>query len=245
MHVPRRGVRLVLACALGFGSALAVTTVMTSAPAWGASSGGADTQCGPGYYSSTGDEPCTPAPAGTYVDTTGATSATDCALGTFSATAGQSSCTEAPAGTYVDTTGATSATDCALGTYGPNAGETSCLPAPINTYVDSTGATAPTPCPAGTHTTGTGSTSASDCLPPPPTITRFGPASGPAGTVVTIKGTNLAGATKVTFGGVTGSIVSDIATKLKVKVPLGARTGKIKVLTPGGHAKSASAFRVT
>ncbi len=51
------------------------------------------------------------------------------------------------------------------------------------------------------------------------------------GTVVTIKGTNLSGATKVTFNGVKGTITSDTATKIKVKVPLRATTGKIEVVT--------------
>jgi YVTN family beta-propeller protein len=78
-----------------------------------------------------------------------------------------------------------------------------------------------------------------------PTITSFSPASGPVGTVVTIKGTNLSGATKVTFNGVKGTITKDTATKIKVKVPSGATTGKIKVVTPGGRAKTATAFTVT
>jgi hypothetical protein len=78
-----------------------------------------------------------------------------------------------------------------------------------------------------------------------PTITKFSPASGPVGTVVTIKGTNLSGATKVTFNGVKGTITSDTATKIKVKVPSGATTGKIKVVTPDGKVKTATAFTVT
>jgi hypothetical protein len=79
----------------------------------------------------------------------------------------------------------------------------------------------------------------------PPSITKFTPTRGPVGTVVTIKGTNLAGATKVTFNGVKGTITSDSATKIKVKVPSGATTGKIKVVGPSGKATSATAFTVT
>ena len=78
-----------------------------------------------------------------------------------------------------------------------------------------------------------------------PSITRFTPASGPPGKTVTITGTNLLGATKVTFNGVAGTIVSDTATTIKVKVPVGAKTGKIKVKTPGGTATSATNFTVT
>jgi YVTN family beta-propeller protein len=81
--------------------------------------------------------------------------------------------------------------------------------------------------------------------PPSPTITKFSPASGPVGTVVTIKGTNLSGATKVTFDGVKGTITKDTAREIKVKVPSGAKTGKIEVVTPGGKVKTATAFTVT
>ncbi len=77
-----------------------------------------------------------------------------------------------------------------------------------------------------------------------PTITSFSPGSGPVGTVVTIKGTNLNGATTVTFKGVRGTITKDTATTIKVKVPSGAKTGKITVVTPGGTVKTAKAFTV-
>jgi hypothetical protein len=79
----------------------------------------------------------------------------------------------------------------------------------------------------------------------PPTITSFSPASGPPGTVVTISGTNLAGATSVTFKGKPTAITKDTATKLKVKVPVGAKTGKIVVVTAGGSATTATKFKVT
>jgi DNA-binding beta-propeller fold protein YncE len=79
----------------------------------------------------------------------------------------------------------------------------------------------------------------------PPTITKFSPASGKVGTIVTIKGTNLSGATKATFDGVKATITSDTATKIKVKVPKGAKTGKIKVVDPDGTATSTTNFKVT
>ena len=209
---------------------------------------GADaaTDCPLGYYSADyGSISCTPAPPGTYVDTTGADSATDCSEGYFSSLSASTSCTAAPPGTYVDTTGATSATDCAPGSYNPDSGQTSCTPAPLDTYVDTSGATEPTDCPPGTYTVTTGSTSEADCLTPAPTITKFTPTSGPVGTVVTIKGTNLSGATNVSFNGVKGTITTDTATKIKVKVPRRATTGKIQVTTSGGKVKTATAFRVT
>ena len=80
---------------------------------------------------------------------------------------------------------------------------------------------------------------------PAPIITSFSPTSGSVGTVVTIKGTGLAGATKVTFDGVKGTITKNTATKLKVKVPPGATSAKIKVTTLGGAAKTAAPFTVT
>jgi len=77
-----------------------------------------------------------------------------------------------------------------------------------------------------------------------PAITRFTPTGGPVGTVVTIKGTNLSGVIKVTFKGVKATITIDTATKVKVKVPSGATTGKIKVVTSSGAVKTGAVFTV-
>jgi IPT/TIG domain len=77
-----------------------------------------------------------------------------------------------------------------------------------------------------------------------PAITSFSPASGPVGAKVKITGTNLAGATKVAFNGKAATITKDSATKIIVKVPSGATTGKIKVTTPEGSVKSATKFTV-
>jgi uncharacterized protein (TIGR03437 family) len=78
-----------------------------------------------------------------------------------------------------------------------------------------------------------------------PAVTTLKPTSGPVGTTVTIKGTNLAGATKVAFNGVTAPVAKDSASKIKVKVPVGATTGKIEIVTPKGQAQTATAFTVT
>ncbi|MFZ0665187.1 MAG: hypothetical protein WAM97_05490 [Acidimicrobiales bacterium] len=67
---------------------------------------------------------------------------------------------------------------------------------------------------------------------PTPAITSFSPGSGPVGTKVTITGTNLNGATQVTFDGMSATISKDAA-------------GKIQVTTSTGTAKSASNFTVT
>jgi len=84
-----------------------------------------------------------------------------------------------------------------------------------------------------------------DVTVPKPTITSFTPASGPVGKVVTLKGTNLAGATKVTLDGKKATVSSDTATQIKFKVPTGAKTGKIVVTTPGGSVTSKTKFKVT
>jgi hypothetical protein len=78
-----------------------------------------------------------------------------------------------------------------------------------------------------------------------PTITSFTP-SGAVGATVTIKGSNLGGATAVIIGGKPATITSDSATKILVKVPSGAASGaKIKVETPPGNTKTATGFTVT
>ena len=79
---------------------------------------------------------------------------------------------------------------------------------------------------------------------PRPTITRFSPATATVGTRVTIVGTKLAGATKVTFQGKAATIISSSATKIMADAPAAATTGYIEVKTAGGRATSASRFNV-
>ena len=121
--------------------------------------------CSPGSFSATGAEPCQPAPVGSFVDTTGATSATLCAAGTYSPSTGATSCLLAPAGTFVSSTGAAEATPCEPGSFNGVEGSITCLLAPIGSYVDTTGATAPTACPEGSTNSAAGATSASSCIP--------------------------------------------------------------------------------
>jgi len=81
---------------------------------------------------------------------------------------------------------------------------------------------------------------------PPPTITAFTPARGPAGQVVTITGTSFfSGVTTVKFAGATATTFTVVnATTISATVPSGAATGKITVTTPGGTATSAASFTV-
>ena len=112
--------------------------------------------CQAGFYYAGGS--CVACPAGTYSDTTGASSSavcTNCFAGTYSDTAAASSsgaCAGCPAGTYSGTTGVSSSSSC-----------TSC---PAGKYSDTTGASlssACTNCPAGTYSGATGLSSSSLC----------------------------------------------------------------------------------
>ena len=88
---------------------------------------------------------------------------------------------------------------------------------------------------------------ASNNPPPPqtPTISTFAPTSGLAGTAVVITGTNLTGATAVTFNSKAAASFSvDSATQITATVASGTTTGKIIVATSGGTAASASNFTI-
>jgi hypothetical protein len=91
--------------------------------------------CEPGYY---GTFTCTPAPAGSYVDTAGATEAQPCPAGTFSDFAGAVSCTQAPLGSYVATVGATEAVACPANTSTLATGSTSVADCLLDTDGDGT-----------------------------------------------------------------------------------------------------------
>jgi hypothetical protein len=93
--------------------------------------------------------------------------------------------------------------------------------------------------PGGTSTAGMFTYQAASAPPPAhPAVTGFSPASGPTGggTVVTIKGSNLGSASRVSFGGTAGTITSDSASKITAKSPPGKGTVSVTVTTPGGTA---------
>ena len=64
------------------------------------------------------------------------------------------------------------------------------------------------------------------------------PTSGAVGTPVTILGTNVAGATSVTFNGTAATFDIVSSTEITTTVPAGATTGPVKVTTPGGSVTS-------
>jgi plastocyanin len=78
----------------------------------------------------------------------------------------------------------------------------------------------------------------------PPSISSFSPASGPAGTVVTIVGAGFTGATAVSFGGAAATFTVDADTQISATVPAAAVTGSISLTTPGGTTTSTNEFVV-
>ncbi len=71
------------------------------------------------------------------------------------------------------------------------------------------------------------------------------PTSGTVGAHVKILGTNLTGATKVTFNGTAATFHVVSSSEITTTVPAGATTGKVKVVTPHRTLTSNVKFRVT
>jgi outer membrane protein assembly factor BamB len=82
-------------------------------------------------------------------------------------------------------------------------------------------------------------------VPAQPSISSFGPVSGPIGTRVLIKGSGLAGTTGVSFNGTAAASFTSTSTQVVATVPAGTTTGPITVRTPGGTATTATSFNVT
>jgi hypothetical protein len=113
--------------------------------------------------------------------------------------------------------------------------------------------TVPTGATTGAITVTTGGGTATSPLsftvtttPAGPTISSISPTSGRVGTLVTINGSHLTGASTVTFGGgavSSASVVND--SKVTTAVPSGAKNGALTVTTPNGSATSSQTFRVS
>jgi uncharacterized repeat protein (TIGR03803 family) len=69
--------------------------------------------------------------------------------------------------------------------------------------------------------------------------------SGKVGAAVKILGTNLTGATSVTFNGTSATFTVVSKSEITATVPTGATTGTVEVTTPRGTLKSNTQFRVT
>ena len=70
------------------------------------------------------------------------------------------------------------------------------------------------------------------------------PTSGKVGAAVKILGTNLTGATSVTFNGTAAAFKVVSSSLITATVPAGATTGKVQVVTPSGTLSSNVPFRV-
>jgi uncharacterized repeat protein (TIGR03803 family) len=70
------------------------------------------------------------------------------------------------------------------------------------------------------------------------------PASGKAGASVKILGTNLTGATSVTFNGTAATFIVVSPSLITTTVPASATTGEVKVIKPHGSVQSNVPFRV-
>jgi uncharacterized repeat protein (TIGR03803 family) len=71
------------------------------------------------------------------------------------------------------------------------------------------------------------------------------PTSGKVGAAVIILGTNLTGATSVTFNGLAATFTVVSGSEIKTTVPSGATTGQVKVTTPSGTLTSNVNFLVS
>jgi hypothetical protein len=68
--------------------------------------------------------------------------------------------------------------------------------------------------------------------------------SGVVGAAISILGTDLTGATNVTFNGTATKFTVVSSSEITTTVPTGATTGEVKVVTPGGTLLSNVSFRV-
>jgi hypothetical protein len=135
-------------------------------------------RCDVGTYSTDGNVPvgssCTQAPLGTYVSTTGKTSATPCSAGYFAISLASTSCIPSPAGKFSAAgNSGVAPSDCGVGTYQPSQGQSECLLGRTGHYVSDIGQTTDLACPVGTYRLEQGQAS---CL------------DAPAGTYVSVTG---------------------------------------------------------
>lgn len=77
-----------------------------------------------------------------------------------------------------------------------------------------------------------------------PSISSFTPTGGSTGTLVTINGSNLNGATSVTFNGAAAVFNVVNSSQITATVPVGATEGPISVTTPQGVAQSSTSFAI-
>ena len=182
--------------------------------------------CQPGTYSSTGNQPCTPAPTGSFVGGVGATTATPCLPGFFSAQLGSTTCTAASKGSYVASAGASSATLCSPGFFSASVAAIVCDPASAGSFATGPGATSATLCPAGTFSAAAGSPA---CTPAP--AGSYVSGSGAVAATVCPPGTTttVAGATACTSSDATPPVIAALVAGGTVGTNGWYKTGPITV----------------
>jgi cytochrome b involved in lipid metabolism len=114
-------------------------------------------ECDPGYFFSDRTGECLPAPAGSYVDLAGATSATKCPAGTYSSSIGSLSCQLATYGYFTANEGSVLATPCAPGSISNYEGASSCELAPAGYFTSEPASTSYLPCAPGSFAATEGS----------------------------------------------------------------------------------------
>jgi hypothetical protein len=92
---------------------------------------------------------------------------------------------------------------------------------------------------------GTGTSAASFVVIAPPTVASFTPSQGPAGTKVTIAGSNFVSVSKVELGTIAAAFTVNSSTQITATVPRVAHGYyKWSITNPAGTATSGSYFRV-
>ncbi len=95
-----------------------------------------------------------------------------------------------------------------------------------------------------TVSTTSGTNTSSVLFYAPPVLDSFSPTGGKVGSAVTLKGRNFTGLTNLSLGTLTVSPVSVTNTEIKLFIPLGAKTARWIIQTPGGSVTSAAPFQV-
>lgn len=95
---------------------------------------------------------------------------------------------------------------------------------------------------AGASATSAGATLTVGTAPSAPILSGLSPDHGPPGTVVTLTGTNLSGASSLTFGGAPAAFFSTSPTRILATVPGPSTPGAatFQLTTPGGSTTSSS-----
>ena len=114
----------------------------------------------------------------------------------------------------------------------------------VNAYVPDSATTGQITIRSGGRSAASGTVFTVLTVVPVPIISRFSPASGPVSTLVTILGSNFNTATRVAFNGIAASFSLASPSQISVRVPSGATTGLITVITPSGTATSTTNFTI-